>query len=62
VSAEGFDVGTVREFSERQRADAERIIALCDALANQVEENKALRARLASLEAPGLPLEDKTGK
>ncbi len=53
----GFDVALVREYSERQRVDAERIVALCDALANQVEENKSLRARLAKLEAPALPLD-----
>jgi hypothetical protein len=44
----GFDVELVREFAERQAKDAGRIVALCSALSNAVNENEALKKKLAA--------------
>jgi hypothetical protein len=44
----GFDVELVREFAERQEKDAGRIVALCRALSNAVQENEALKKKLAA--------------
>lgn len=38
----------VREFYERQRADAERILSLSDTVANLLKENKELKAAKAA--------------
>ena len=50
---ESFDVDLLREYSERQRKDAERMIALCDALRATAAERDALRAAMAN--PKGLP-------
>jgi predicted transcriptional regulator len=47
----GFDVRTVREYSERQRADAERIVMLCDAAEKLHSENRALKSELEKCKA-----------
>lgn len=47
----GFDVAMAREFYDRQRADAERVVLLCDSaqsLFSQLEETKK---KLAAAEA-----------
>lgn len=48
---ESFDVDLVREYSERQRADAEKIVALCDALKKAVGELGAAREEIKALKA-----------
>jgi hypothetical protein len=53
----GFEVGLLREYSERQRADAGRIMALCDALAGQVMENQDLKKRLEEMNTLGQRIE-----
>ena len=43
----GFDVEEAREMYLRQKADAEKIVILCDALVKMNEENQALKSELA---------------
>lgn len=49
---DGFDVELLREFSERQAKDAGRIVALCGALSNAVNEIEALKKQLAAAKVP----------
>jgi len=46
---QSFDIALLREYSERQERDAQRIIMLCDAAQKLHTELQAAQAELAAL-------------
>jgi nucleotidyltransferase/DNA polymerase involved in DNA repair len=58
----GFDLNLVREYSERQRQDSEKIVSLCNAVEKLSMDKMALEKELTALKNTPAPAPEASPK